>query len=87
MYDMTDKLAPEHVRTDDQRLTLGTDFLRGKTKSACAMKRPKEHGPSERGPYNSSALLGADGSLDFRFVDVEIGVDVLHVIVLFEGFD
>ena len=31
--------------------------------------------------------VGADGCLDFGFVDIEVGVDVLHVVVLFERFD
>src|SRR5260370_12686864 len=36
---------------------------------------------------NHTASVGAHSRLDFGFVDVEVGVDVLHVIVLFESFD
>ena len=31
--------------------------------------------------------IGADGGLNFGLVDVEVRVDVLYVVVLFEGFD
>src|SRR5229473_1653664 len=30
--------------------------------------------------------LTADGGLNFFFVDIEVGVDVLHVVLLFDAF-
>src|SRR5260370_42127007 len=38
-------------------------------------------------PENRRDLVGADGRLNFGFVDIEVGVDVLHVVVLLECFD
>src|SRR5882724_1232582 len=44
---------------------------------------------SEWGLQNSSpaASVRADRRLNFRFVDIEVGVYVLHVIMFFECFD
>ena len=39
--------------------------------------------PVRKGPRNS---VGPHGRLNFRLVDVEIGVNVLHVVVFFQGF-
>src|ERR1700739_4961355 len=42
--------------------------------------------PFDKPGIRKSDLIRADGGLDFRFVDVEVGVNVLHIVMLFEGF-
>src|SRR6266852_7935569 len=53
--------------------------------SSGTSKRKGVGRPGQR--TNVSRLMGANGSLNFRFVDIEIGVNVLHVVVFFECFD
>src|SRR5205807_9218400 len=48
-----------------------------KTKKATAPQWPQE----------KESLVGSDGRLDFGFVDVEVRVDMLHVVVFFERLD
>ena len=44
-------------------------------------------GRSKDRPGKKEDSVGGDGSLDFAFVDVEVGIDVLDIIVFFERFD
>jgi hypothetical protein len=60
-----------------------TDLLYGSVNTLARVHTSsKAHVRQQR--YSS---VGANGGLDFRFVDIEVGVDVLNVIVLFESFD
>src|SRR5438046_7335420 len=73
-------MAPSLRRTLDSRqpfVGVSLQLFHGKKEKATARQRPQE----------KESLVRADSRLDFGFVDVEVCVNVLHVVVFFKSLD